>query len=632
MIKNKKIWAMVLSILMLVVTIIPSAYTNAAGEFTVAGSTTNVKAGGEVSVDVNLMNNPGVCAINLYYTYDTSYLTLTNIENKVSKFTMTNDVTTVWDSTSNYTEDGTLATLTFKVAENAPSGDYEIAIHFIDASNDNFQPVTAQTTAAMITVEALPVAATGVTLNKNSLSLVTGANETLVATVSPDNVTNKTVTWSSSDPSVATVDANGKVEALKKGTVTITVTTKDGGFEAECTVTVVCGHSNTTTYPAVTSTCLVQGNEEYVICDDCGEVISGSADKLPLGGHTGGTATCENKAVCTVCLQPYDEYAAHKLTHHSAVAANHNQGGNIEYWTCDVCDKFFGDADGTNEITEAETNTDKVPHSYNTAYSYNDTEHWHECGCGNKIDVANHVFDNDCDTKCNICDYTRSITHDYNTKWSSDGANHWYECKVCYDKTDVTAHDNVEVIDEKYMKEEATCVSKAVYYKSCSVCGVVDTETFENGEVDATNHTGETEIKDAIEQTCTTDGYSGDIYCKDCGEKLKDGEIIPLGHDYGTAYKTDVENHWKECGCGDVTEKAAHTLSEWTVTKEAATTEKGSKERTCSVCGYKEVEKIPVLTAASPKTADSNKLCIWIIMIAISYLSVVRIVARKKGI
>ena len=658
MIKNKKIWAIVLSILMLVVIIIPSAYINAAGEFTVAGSTANVKAGEEVSVDVNLVDNPGVCAINLYYTYDTNYFTLTNIENKVSKFTMTNDVTTVWDATSNYTEDGTLATLTFKVAENAPSGDYEIAIHFIDASNDSFQPVTAQTTAAVITVEALPVAATGITLNKNSLSLVTGANETLVATVSPDNATNKTVIWSSSDSSVAKVDANGKVEALKKGTVTITATTEDGGFQAECTVAVVCGHSNTTTHPAVTSTCLVQGNVEYVICDDCGEVISGSDDKLPLGGHTGGMATCENKAVCTVCQQPYDEYAAHKLTNHPAVVADHNQGGNIEYWTCDVCDKFFGDADGTKEITETDTKTDIVPHSHSTTYSYNNTQHWRECGCGNKIELTDHDYDNACDRDCNTCDYSRSITHDYSREWSSDGANHWHECTVCHDKTDITAHfggiatctvkatctecntsygevlahDNMEVVNEKYLKSEATCVSKAVYYKSCSMCGATGTETFENGEVVATNHTGETEIKDAIEATCTTDGYSGDIICADCGEKLEDGKVIPAGHDYGTAYKTDAENHWKECECGDVIEKTAHTLGDWIVTKEASTTEKGSKERVCSVCGYKEVEEIPVITVDSPKTGDYSFLYLWIALLAISCLGVVEVVVRKKRI
>ena len=79
---------------------------------------------------------------------------------------------------------------------------------------------------------------TGVTLDKTELTLNVGGNETLSATVAPENATNKTVTWTSSDETVATVDASGKVTALKAGTTTITVTTEDGGKTATCTVTV----------------------------------------------------------------------------------------------------------------------------------------------------------------------------------------------------------------------------------------------------------------------------------------------------------------------------------------------------------------------------------------------------------
>ena len=218
MVKNRKIWAIVLSVLILITTIIPSPYTNAAGEFAITGNAVNVKAGEKVSIDVSLVNNPGISAINLYYTYDTNYLTLKNVENKVSKFTMTNDVTTVWDAASNYAEDGVLATLTFEVAKQTPSGDYMVGINFLSASNDSFQSVTAQTTSATITVQALPVAATGLALNKRSISLLTGEDETLIASVIPDNATNKAVSWKSSDAAVAVVDGNGKVTAMKKGT------------------------------------------------------------------------------------------------------------------------------------------------------------------------------------------------------------------------------------------------------------------------------------------------------------------------------------------------------------------------------------------------------------------------------
>ena len=88
--------------------------------------------------------------------------------------------------------------------------------------------------AATLTVTQ-PV--TGVTLDKNTLELFTGNTASLTATVQPDNVSNKNVTWSSDNADVATVD-NGKVTAVSAGTATITVTTADGNYTATCTVKV----------------------------------------------------------------------------------------------------------------------------------------------------------------------------------------------------------------------------------------------------------------------------------------------------------------------------------------------------------------------------------------------------------
>jgi len=82
------------------------------------------------------------------------------------------------------------------------------------------------------------VAVTGVSLNKSSTSILVDASETLTATIAPENATNKNVTWSSSDTSVATVSSSGVVSAVDTGTATITVTTSDGGRTAACTVTV----------------------------------------------------------------------------------------------------------------------------------------------------------------------------------------------------------------------------------------------------------------------------------------------------------------------------------------------------------------------------------------------------------
>ncbi len=83
---------------------------------------------------------------------------------------------------------------------------------------------------------ATTIAVTSVELNKTELRLPEGGSETLEATVKPDNATDKTVTWSTSDTSIATVDANGKVTAVKEGTATITA--KAGEKTATCNVTV----------------------------------------------------------------------------------------------------------------------------------------------------------------------------------------------------------------------------------------------------------------------------------------------------------------------------------------------------------------------------------------------------------
>ena len=75
-------------------------------------------------------------------------------------------------------------------------------------------------------------------LTKAATSIAVGANETLVATVAPANATVKTVSWSSDDTSVATVDSTGKVTGVAAGTATITVETVDGNFTDDCEVTV----------------------------------------------------------------------------------------------------------------------------------------------------------------------------------------------------------------------------------------------------------------------------------------------------------------------------------------------------------------------------------------------------------
>lgn len=120
------------------------------------------------------------------------------------------------------------------------------------------------------------------------------------------------------------------------------------------------------------------------------------------------------------------------------------------------------------------------------------------------------------------------------------------------------------------------------HWHKCSTCD-------ENVKLDSAAHTAGAEATETSPQTCTICGY----------------EIAPKlehVHDYGDTYKTDTDNHWKECGCGDVTERATHNFA-WITDKEATESEGGSKHEECTVCGYKKYAvEIPALNPTEPST------------------------------
>jgi uncharacterized protein YjdB len=93
------------------------------------------------------------------------------------------------------------------------------------------------TSACVVTVTAATIPVTGVSLSHTALSQTKGDTKTLIATVVPDNATNKNVTWKSSNETIVTV-SDGTITAKAAGSASITATTEDGGFTASCTVTV----------------------------------------------------------------------------------------------------------------------------------------------------------------------------------------------------------------------------------------------------------------------------------------------------------------------------------------------------------------------------------------------------------
>ena len=115
-------------------------------------------------------------------------------------------------------------------------------------------------------------------------------------------------------------------------------------------------------------------------------------------------------------------------------------------------------------------------------------------------------------------------------------------------------------------------------------------------------------------------------------------------HSYGTDWKSDTNNHWHECACGDKADTAAHTFK-WVTDKEATATEKGSKHEECTVCGYKKAAaEIPATGSGSgsasqptkpggtgsPQTGDSS-LALWFSALCISgVLGVLGVAGKKK--
>lgn len=121
---------------------------------------------------------------------------------------------------------------------------------------------------------------------------------------------------------------------------------------------------------------------------------------------------------------------------------------------------------------------------------------------------------------------------------------------------------------------------------------------------------------------------------------------IPHIHNHGADWKSDADNHWHECPCGDRKDTAAHTFK-WVIDKEATATARGSKHEECTVCGYKKAAvEIPATGSAakpsdqpdksgnttSPKTGDSSNLVLWSALLFISGGAVVgtTVVSRKK--
>ena len=127
--------------------------------------------------------------------------------------------------------------------------------------------------------------------------------------------------------------------------------------------------------------CTQKGYTGDTYCLGCEKILT-KGTEIAASGHSGGTATCRDKAKCDVCGKSYGELNPKNhadLKHINAKAAATDVEGNIEYWYCDGCNKYFSDAAAAKEISKADTVIKKMqsyPKSPQTGYCTNLIQLW----------------------------------------------------------------------------------------------------------------------------------------------------------------------------------------------------------------------------------------------------------------
>lgn len=444
----------------------------AESNFIVSGNTVTAK-NGEAVVVISLKNNPGFASMNLFFTYDDKYLTLnrSGVINLVSDLDMSYATGGMWEtrddnpsSSSNYSKDGVLCELHFKVADNTPVGEYEVGV-FVEASGYNdidhtAYSIDAKSVSAIIKVTC-PHTNKTLTPAEDSNCIKQGNNAYYTCTdcgaiLKEDGKTETTIEAEKRPIGEHTFVKHDKVEPDHK----------NAGM-AEYYTCSVCSKIFNSAKKEASSTegfeippiphtfgdeWKFDENNHWHECE-CGEKTPAEAhttkeviDTPPDEDNYGiGHDECEDCGYVTnegKLIPPLKH--EHTIEKIEAKAATCAEEGNIEHYTCTKCHKNFSDEAGENEIKDVST--------------------------------------------------------------PKDPDNHTGETKVVGDFA-------------------PTC--KDYGYTGDTVCAGCEAVLEKGKEIEPTGEHKNTEVRDATEPNCKDEGYTGDTYCKDCGKKLKDGEVIP---------------------------------------------------------------------------------------------------------
>ena len=369
-------------------------------------------------------------------------------------------------------------------------------------------------------------------------------------------IAKKSHTW---DAGKITQAATCVKTGIKTYTCTVCKTTKTENVPA------TGNHKNTELRNAKEATCTTEGYTGDTYCKDCGAKLQ-TGNAIAKKSHTWDAGKITREATCAKA--------------------------GIKTYTCTVCKTTKTEnvpATGNHKNTELRN----VKEATCTEEGYTGDTYCKDCGSkiasGQKISKTEHTWNSGVITTsptcvergvkiytCNICQTTRTeelpaTGNHQNTELrnakeatcTAEGYTGDIYCQDCGTKlqTGKAIAKKAHTWDAGIVTKTATCTESGVKTYTCTLCAATKTE-----ELPATGNHENTELRDVREATCAEDGYTGDLYCKDCGTKLQTGKVIA---------------------------KKAHTWDAGVITTPATCTEKGVKTYTCTSCGGTKTNELP---------------------------------------
>ncbi|MCM1299740.1 MAG: hypothetical protein NC203_06935 [Firmicutes bacterium] len=414
------------------------------------------------------------------------------------------------------------------------------------------------------------------------------------------------------------------------------------------TVAAAAGHSYSDTWSKDIS-------QHWQTCTKCGAAGTKTAHTWNSGEVTKDAACIATgimKYTCTTCGQTKTASIAatgHNLTATAAKAATCTEDGNIAYWYCSKCNSYFSNSAATVLTTLAATKIAALGHSYSTAWSKDDTQHWHKCiRCDAVNGTAVHSWGSGaittaatCTTKgvrtytC-TCGQTKTediaaighteVTDAAKTPTCTEtGLTAGSHCSVC--KAVITAQTTVAATghswDSGTVTKEPTEASEGVKTFTCENCKETKTET-----IPKLDHVHSLTHHEKVNADCVNTGTVEYWSCSSCGknyvdeaatDQLADLTIPAKGHtevaDAAVAPTCTVDGKTEGSHCSvcktvltaqeSITAKG-HTWDNGVVTKAPTASAEGVKTYTCTVCGETKTEKIPTTGGTGTPNTPTN--------------------------